>query len=88
MEGMYNRTKDANSPHYDVQITDCLNDYAKQGWQVVSVISDPDKCSKVYKGHVNILLKRRKVTSTETPGVFKFGSSNPTPGGGFTFGKT
>ena len=57
------------------KLEESLNNHAQDGWQVVGVST-------------NILLKRRKVTSTETPGVFKFGSSNPTPGGGFTFGKT
>ena len=69
--------------------------HAQVGWQVVGVSTDIHETkfnhtisSRTISRAINILLKRRKVTSTETPGVFKFGSSNPTPGGGFTFGKT
>jgi len=77
------------------KLEESLNNHAQVGWQVVGVSTDIHETkfnhtisSRTISRAINILLKRRKVTSTETPGVFKFGSSNPTPGGGFTFGKT
>jgi len=74
---------------YQKKVTQCLNEFAKDGWQVISVNCNPDSLNK--NGSVLracFHLKRWKAPTTEIPGVFNFGSSNSTPGGGFTFGKT